>query len=356
MDKDELYYEAISLLEGLISIKSISREEDKAADYLYAFIERTAPNCKLVRLHNNVYVTAPNYNPNKPTILLNSHIDTVKPVSGWDSDAFTPIVDEDRVVGLGSNDAGASLVSLLATFIHLQNTTQSYNLIFAASAEEEVSGKNGMELLITKLPKIELGVIGEPTAMQPAVAEKGLMVLDCAVRGVSGHAARNEGVNAIYKAIPIIEQIKDYNFAKVSPQLRSVKLSVTQIQSGTQHNVVPDICTFVVDVRGNGEYTNMEIYDELAKAIPECEFTARSFRLNSSSIDCSHPFIARAELLGLTPFGSATLSDQALIPYTTVKIGPGESSRSHTANEYILKGEIREAIEVYIKLLSELDI
>ncbi|MEG2163274.1 MAG: M20/M25/M40 family metallo-hydrolase, partial [Bacteroidales bacterium] len=261
-----------------------------------------------------------------------------------------------KLYGLGSNDAGASLVSLIAVFRLLCKTVQRYNIIFAASTEEEVSGACGMEALIKVLPPLTLGIVGEPTGMHPAVAEKGLMVLDCYVYGVSGHAAREEGENAIYKALPIVDKLRAYKFSRVSPELGEVKITVTQISAGTQHNVVPDLCTFVVDIRGNGLYTNFEILQELQNVIPktECELKPRSTRLNSSGIDVLNPFVKRCTMMGLVPFGSPTLSDQALIPYPTVKIGPGNSSRSHTADEYIFKSEIREAIEIYVKLLDGL--
>lgn len=240
-------------------------------------------------------------------------------------------------------------------FIFLTENQQPYNLIFLASAEEEVSGKNGIESVLPELPPISLAVVGEPTGMQPATGEKGLMVLDCSVYGKSGHAARNEGENAIYKAIKIIENFQNFQFPKVSEQLGAVKLSVTQVQAGTQHNVIPDRCDFVVDVRTNELYKNEEAFSILQKNI-NCEMKARSFRLNSSKIEPDHPIIIRAKMLGLQPFGSPTLSDQALMPFTSVKIGPGDSARSHTANEFILKSEIREAIDLYIKLLDRLSL
>ena len=257
--------------------------------------------------------------------------------------------------GLGSNDAGASVVSLLQVFLRLCRTTQPYNLIYLASCEEEVSGAGGIESVLPKLPPIALGIVGEPTGMHPAIAEKGLMVLDVTTRGKAGHAAREEGDNAIYKALKDIEWFRTYRPEKVSPLLGPVKMTVTQINAGTQHNVVPDCCTFVVDIRSNELYSNKELFDIIQAHIGS-EAQARSFRLNSSHIDAEHPFVRRAVALGRTPFGSPTLSDQALMPFPSVKIGPGDSARSHTANEYILISELEEALELYYQLLDDLTI
>lgn len=351
---DEIFYDALSLLKEMISTPSHSREEKNVADLIFNFISNKINLCNINRINNNIWAIEKSFDFSKPTILLNSHIDTVKPVVGWMRNPYSAIEEGDKLFGLGSNDAGASVVSLLAAFRVLIESKQEYNLIFAASAEEEVSGKNGMECLIKALPMISFVVVGEPTNMQPATAEKGLMVLDCSVKGVSGHAARDEGVNAIYKAIDIINCIKNYKFEKVSDFLGEVKLSVTGINAGTQHNVIPDVCSFMIDIRPNGMYSNVEILEILRELFPECEFTPRSTRLNSSNIATSHPFVKRCEMLGLKPFGSPTLSDQALIPYPSIKIGPGESARSHTADEFILCHEIREAIELYVKLLDGL--
>jgi hypothetical protein len=262
-------------------------------------------------------------------------------------------MENGKLYGLGSNDAGASLVSLFQTYRYLCATEQSYNLIFLASCEEEVSGKNGIESVLHQLPPITLGVVGEPTEMNPAIAEKGLMVLDVTARGKAGHAAREEGDNAIYKVLDDIEWFRSFRFPKESSLLGPVKMSVTQINAGTQHNVVPDLCTFVVDIRSNEFYSNEELFKEISSHI-SCEAKARSFRLNSSRIDADHPFVKRAVELGKVPFGSPTLSDQALMPFPSVKIGPGKSSRSHTADEYIMVGEIEEAIGTYISILDGL--
>ena len=343
--------EAITLLSSLVSIPSVSREEEQVADFLQNYMERSG--IMTGRSGNNIWCISPMFDPKKPTILLNSHIDTVKPVNGWRKQPFTAKMEDGKLYGLGSNDAGASVVSLFEVYRYLSATEQAYNLIFLASCEEEVSGKNGIESVLPQLPPITLGVVGEPTEMHPAIAEKGLMVLDVTAHGKAGHAARNEGENAIYKALDDIQWFRNYRFPKESSFLGPVKMSVTQVNAGTQHNVVPDICTFVVDIRSNECYSNEELFQEICSHI-QSEAKARSFRLNSSHIDAEHPFVKRAVELGRTPFGSPTLSDQALMHFPSVKIGPGKSSRSHTADEYILVSEIEEAIGMYIKILDGL--
>ena len=343
--------EAITLLSSLISIPSISREEEKAADFLQTYMEGIGIMTN--RSGNNIWCISPKFDMQKPTILLNSHIDTVKPVNGWRKHPYTAKMEDGKLYGLGSNDAGASVVSLFETFRYLSATEQAYNLIFLASCEEEVSGKNGIESVLTQLPPIALGIVGEPTEMHPAIAEKGLMVLDVNAHGVAGHAARNEGENAIYKALDDIQWFRHYHFPKESPLLGPVKMSVTQVNAGTQHNVIPDICSFVVDIRSNECYSNEELFSEICSHI-QSEAKARSFRLNSSHIDREHPFVKRTLELGRTPFGSPTLSDQALMKFPSVKIGPGNSSRSHTADEFILTSEIEEAIKMYIEILDGL--
>jgi acetylornithine deacetylase len=264
-------------------------------------------------------------------------------------------VEDDKLIGLGSNDAGASVVSLLCAFRHLEQTPQPYNLIFCASAEEEVSGLNGMYAVLKQFGNISLAVVGEPTGMQMAVAEKGLIVIDCEAKGKLGHAARNEGENAIYKAMADIQTLTALSFPKVSEKLGPVKISVTMIEAGTQHNVVPDSCKYVLDVRTNEQYTNEEVFRIISESITS-GVKARSFRLNSSGIPLEHPFVQRGISFGLTHYGSPTTSDQAVIPFTSVKIGPGESARSHTADEYILLDEIRQGIELYIRLLDQLQL
>ena len=343
--------EAITLLSSLVSIPSVSREEEQVADFLQHYMERSG--IMTGRSGNNIWCISPMFDTKKPTILLNSHIDTVKPVNGWRKQPFTAKMEDGKLYGLGSNDAGASVVSLFEVYRYLSATEQAYNLIFLASCEEEVSGKNGIESVLPQLPPIALGVVGEPTEMHPAIAEKGLMVLDVTAHGKAGHAARNEGENAIYKALDDIQWFRNYRFPKESSFLGPVKMSVTQVNAGTQHNVVPDICTFVVDIRSNECYSNEELFQEICSHI-QSEAKARSFRLNSSHIDAEHPFVKRAVELGRTPFGSPTLSDQALMHFPSVKIGPGKSSRSHTADEYIRVSEIEEAIGIYIKILDGL--
>lgn len=349
----ELTNDAIALLSDLISIPSLSREEDAAADFLEKHLESKGYIAS--RSANNIWLMSPGFDSAQPTILLNSHIDTVKPVSAWVRDPYTANIEGDKLYGLGSNDAGASVVSLLQVYFHLTQRQQPYNLIFAATAEEEVSGKNGIESLIKELPKIDFAIVGEPTGMHLAVAEKGLMVLDCTSFGKAGHAARDEGDNAIYKALKDLEWFRNYDFEKKSTLLGSVKMSVTQINAGTQHNVVPDKCSFVVDVRSNEMYSNDEILTEIRQHV-QCEVHPRSTRLSSTATPLNHPFVQKAKQLKRELYGSPTLSDQALMPFPSVKIGPGKSARSHTADEYILVSEIEEAIEIYINLLNQLEI
>jgi acetylornithine deacetylase len=351
----EPFYNATDLLKGMIAIPSFSREEAAVADYLQAQWQTAKQTVH--RKGNNLWILAPAFDPNRPVILLNSHIDTVKPVAGWTKDPFTPDDDNDdeRLYGLGSNDAGGSLVSLYAAFTLLSLRKQPCNLIFLASAEEEVSGKNGIESVLAELPPVTFGVVGEPTAMQPAIAERGLMVLDCVSHGLSGHAAREEGVNAISAAIEDIRWFHTHLFPRQSDLLGQVKMTVTMIEAGTQHNVIPDTCKFTVDVRSNEFYTNLALYETICEHV-DCEIIPRSFRLNSSRMDRRHPFVERAVAQGRTPFGSPTLSDQALMPFPTVKIGPGDSTRSHTADEYVLLPEIGEAIEMYVHLLDGLTV
>jgi len=343
--------DTIALLQQLISIPSFSREEEAAAVFLEKYIEEKGYVAS--RKENNIWLLSPGFDPSRPTLLLNSHIDTVKPVAGWTRDPFTPTIENGKLYGLGSNDAGASLVSLLHTFFYLTQHQQSYNLIFAASAEEEISGKKGLESLLQELPKINFAIVGEPTKMQLAVAEKGLMVLDCMTRGQAGHAARDEGENAIYKALSDIEWFRSYEFPQKSDLLGAVKMSVTQILAGTQHNVIPDRCTFVVDVRSNELYTNEEILAEICKQV-SCEVLARSTRLGSTATPLQHAVVKRGRELNLNLIGSPTLSDQALMPFNSIKIGPGDSGRSHTADEFIILDEIDEAIKLYIQLLDGL--
>lgn len=349
-DIPTLTSEAVGLLKSLIIIPSVSRDEARAADCLQQYIEQQG--MQTGRKGNNVWCLGPGFDLKRPTLLLNSHIDTVKPVQGWRKDPFTPRLEPNgKLYGLGSNDAGASVVSLLQAFLMLSRTTQKYNLIYLASCEEEVSGREGIESVLPQLPPVSFALVGEPTEMQPAIAEKGLMVLDVTATGRSGHAARDEGDNAIYKVLEDIAWFRDYRFERVSPLLGPVKMSVTMVSAGTQHNVVPDRCTFVVDIRSNECYTNEELFEEIKKHI-HCQPQARSFRLGSSHVSPEHPLVRRAVALGRMPFGSPTLSDQALMSFPSMKMGPGKSSRSHTADEFIFVREIEEAIGLYLELLD----
>ncbi len=343
--------DAVELLKNLISIPSYSRDEQEVAGFLQRHIEAAGYICG--RKGNNIWILSPAFDTSKPTILLNSHVDTVKPTQGWSRNPHLPTEEDGRLYGLGSNDAGASLVSLFYAFTLLTAKKQPYNLIFAASAEEEVSGQEGVESMLLEMPRIDLAIVGEPTGMQLAVAEKGLMVVDCTAHGEAGHAARNEGINAIYKAIEDIEWVRKSELPRKSELLGAVKMSVTMIQSGTQHNVVPDKCSFVIDIRSNECYTNQEIFEILTKNL-QSELKARSFRLSSSGIDIQHPVVKRGKGMGLKTFGSPTLSDQALMSFPSIKVGPGDSARSHSADEYVAIQEIKDAVELYYNLLNEL--
>jgi acetylornithine deacetylase len=349
-----LFYEAIDTLKGMISRPSFSKEEEEVAAYLQKTWQ--ADGCVVHRKGNNLWILSPGFCADKPSLLLNSHIDTVRPVAGWTRQPFEPLeCEDDKLYGLGSNDAGASVVSLYAAFRRLSDREQPYNLIFMASCEEEISGKGGVESALGELPPVSFALVGEPTGMQPAVAEKGLMVLDCTATGKAGHAAREEGVNAITLAMKDIEWFNTCRFPEESDLLGPVRMSVTMIHAGTQHNVIPDRCEFTVDIRTNEFYSNEQLF-ALIRGQVQSEVRARSFRLNSSCAGVTHPFVRRAVMLGKEPFGSPTLSDQALMPFTSVKMGPGDSARSHAADEYIRLPEIREAIETYVCLLDGLDI
>ncbi len=351
-DLQNLHQEAVNLLKKMISTPSFSREEGYTADLIEAFLQKHGH--QPLRQGNNVWCVAENHRAGAPRLLLNSHHDTVKPVAGWTQDPFEPLVEGDKLFGLGSNDAGGAAVSLLAAFIHLSRLEQlSYQLIVAITAEEEISGAGGVQAILPQLGRVELAVVGEPTSLALAIAERGLMVLDCVAKGKAGHAARNEGENAIYHALPDIEWFRTHQFPKISPLLGPVKMSVTQIQAGTQHNVVPDECCFVVDVRTNECYQNEELLAQIKQQVKSA-VKARSTRLNSSGISPEHPLVQKAQQLGLICYGSPTLSDQALMPFPSVKLGPGDSARSHTANEYLLLSELRAGIQCYITLLEDL--
>ena len=349
---DTLSNEAVALLKQLIGIPSFSREEHGTAALLANFLN--SKGIKTNRLVNNVWAVNKFYDPALPTIMLNSHHDTVRPNKDYTQPPFAALQQDGKLYGLGSNDAGGCLVSLIAAFLHFyQREDLKYNLLLAASAEEEISGANGMELLLPELGDIDFAIVGEPTLMNMAVAEKGLMVLDCVAQGKSGHAAREEGENAIYNALPDISWFRDFRFPKVSELLGPVKMSVTVVHAGTQHNVVPHQCSFAVDIRINDCYTHEELL-ELIRQQVKCDVTPRSTRLRATSIDTAHPVVQAGLKLGKTPFGSATLSDKALMPFPALKIGPGDSGRSHMADEFIYVDEIRQGIDLYIQLLNEI--
>lgn len=345
--------DAIGLLKELIATPSFSKEEDETAGILCRFIG--TKGIEHSRVGNNVFALNKYYDANKPSILLNSHHDTVKPNKGYTFDPFSPFEKDGKLFGLGSNDAGGCLVSLLATFLYFYDRHDiKYNVVFAASAEEEISGVNGIELVLPYLGKIDCGIVGEPTQLEMAVAERGLMVIDCTAEGRSGHAARNEGENALYKAVEDINWIRNYKFEKVSPLLGESRLTTTVIATeNVQHNVVPSQCKFVIDVRVNELYTFDEILDALQKNM-KSKFKPRTTRMKSTSIPLDHPLVKAGIKLGKGYYGSPTTSDKALMPFSTLKMGPGDSARSHTADEYIYIDEIKEGIETYIKLVNEL--
>ena len=353
MTQEQYVSDAVQLLKKLIATPSVSRNEKDAADIMEQTIR--SYGFEPQREANNLWIIDPHYDESRPTLLLNAHIDTVKPVASWSRDPFSPDVEDGVLYGLGSNDCGGGLCSLLQIFRMLTEKPQSYNLIYLASAEEEVSGKDGITRALPLLPHIDLAIVGEPTGMNPAVAEKGLMVLDIIAHGKSGHAARNEGVNAIYEALDDMRWIRDYKFEKVSEFLGPTKMTLTVVNAGTQHNVIPDKCTMLVDIRTNEFYDNEEVY-ELIRQHLKSEVKAHSFRLKSSRIDPEHPLIRKCVAMGMKPFGSPTLSDQALMHFPSFKLGPGESSRSHSANEFIRISEIRDAIAKYETLLDGADI
>jgi acetylornithine deacetylase len=345
-----LYTDALNLLKELISIQSFSRQESESADAISSFFSRRKISHE--RKANNVWAYNKHFNPSLPTILLNSHHDTVQPNFGWSINPFTPIIENGKIYGLGSNDAGGALVCLMAAFIHFyEKKSLKYNLVFAATAEEEVSGINGIELVFPGLKNVDFAIIGEPTNMNLAIAEKGLMVLDCVSRGVAGHAARDEGVNAIYNALNDIRWFNNYRFDRVSEYLGEVKMNVTQVKAGIQHNVVPDKCEFTVDVRVTDCYSNQEIL-EIIKQHVSCEVKARSTRLNASFIDVNHPIVLAGIDSGRSLYGSPTTSDQALLKIPSIKIGPGDSARSHIADEFIFLNEIKEGINIYVEIIE----
>lgn len=344
-----LIKEAILLLKQLIALPSFSKEEKDTADLLCLFFREHGVGYK--RFGNNVWAYNKYRDDSRPYILLNSHHDTVKPNSGYTKDPFDPVETDNKLYGLGSNDAGGCLVSLIAAFLYYyEHEDLRYNLCLLASAEEEISGKNGVEEAIKHIGLMDFAIVGEPTQLQMAVAEKGLMVLDCEAIGVSGHAAREEGENAIYKAMEAIDWFRTFQFPKVSSHLGPVKMSVTVVNGGTQHNVVPASCTFVVDVRTTDVYNNQEVLDIIKQHV-SVKVTPRSTRLNPSTIELDHPIVQSGISLGAKTFGSPTMSDQALLPIPSVKVGPGDSARSHSADEYIFLTEIEQGVAFYIDLL-----
>ncbi len=353
MNIKKLTSEVIALLKSLIQTPSFSSEEDETALLIEQWFQKH--NIEYKRTQNNVWAVHPEYDENKPTLLLNSHHDTVKPNRGYTKDPFKAIVEDGKLYGLGSNDAGGCLVSLIAAFayFYLQKDLK-YNLVIVASAEEESSGENGLNSMLSIIPKVDVAIVGEPTLMHLAVAEKGLVVFDAKVKGTPGHAAHPNDDNAIYNTIDVLKWFQDYTFAKVSETLGKVKMTVTQINAGKQHNAIPAEVDLVVDVRVNDQYSNQEIADILQNESPCTSITPRSLRLNSSSIPMEHELVQAGIDLGRETYGSPTLSDQSVLSCSSLKLGPGDSTRSHTADEFIYLREIEEGISIYIQLLEKI--
>ena len=343
--------EAVALLKQLIATPSVSREEQSSADIIFNFIHSKGLNPK--RKWNNVWVKSSEFDSARPTLLLNSHHDTVKPVASYTRDPLEPVQEGDKIYGLGSNDAGGSVVALIEAFLQIYDTPLPYNIVLALTAEEECMGEHGMRGVLSEFGKIDMAIVGEPTQMRGAVGERGLVVLDCVVRGVSGHAARSEGENAIYKAIKDIELLRNFKFNKVSDLLGEVTITTTQITAGTQHNVVPDECRFVVDIRTTDAHSNEEVVEILRSQL-QSEATPRSTRVRASVISEQHPLIQAIKSLNIETFVSPTTSDMALMPFPSLKIGVGESARSHKADEFVHESEIKHGIEIYLDILSAL--
>lgn len=343
--------EAVELLRRLIATPSTSRDESRTADLLFAFLEErgAAPE----RLHNNVFARSADFDPARPTLLLNSHHDTVRPAASYTRDPFAPTAEGDRLYGLGSNDAGASVVSLARTFLTFREQSLPFNLLLALSAEEECMGEHGMRALLPALGRIDMALVGEPTGMQAATGERGLVVLDCTAHGRSGHAARGEGINALYIALDDIARLREFRFERESRLLGPIGIAVTQIEAGTQHNVVPDTCRFVVDVRTTDAYTNEETVEILRAAI-RSEAVPRSTRIRAAAVGDDHPLVSAARAVGRQTFVSPTTSDRTLMPFPSLKMGPGESSRSHSADEFVLVDEIDQALGIYEKYIEQL--
>lgn len=343
--------EAIGLLKRLIATPSLSRDEARTAELIFGYLAEhgAAPE----RLANNVWARSEGFDPARPTLLLNSHHDTVRPAASYTRDPFAPVIEGDRLYGLGSNDAGASAVCLIQTFLTFRTRKLPFNLVLAISAEEECMGEHGMRALLPALGKIDMALVGEPTGMQAAAGERGLVVLDCTAHGKSGHAARGEGINALYIAVEDIARLRSFRFERESELLGPIGIAVTQIEAGTQHNVVPDTCRFVADVRTTDAYTNEETVEILRAAI-QSDVVPRSTRIRASALGAEHPLMRAARAAGRTPYVSPTTSDMALMPFPSLKMGPGQSSRSHTADEFVLLSEIEEGIAVYENYIEKL--
>ena len=350
----QLTQEAIGLLDRLIATPSVSRDEAATADIIEAFLKAHVKG-KVKRIYNNVYVRTPLWDDARPTLLMNSHHDTVKPSASYTRNPYEPTHEEGRIYGLGSNDAGASVVSLIAAYRYMEMQELPYNMLLAISAEEEVMGEHGMRALLPELGKVDMALVGEPTGMQAAVGERGLVVMDCTAHGVRGHAARNEGVNALYKAMEDIERIRGYRFERTSPLLGDIKMTVTQISAGTQHNVIPDECRFVIDIRTTDAYSNEDTV-AIVQQLLESDAKERSTRVHASAIYAEHPLVKAATAIGRETFVSPTTSDMALMHgIPSLKMGVGQSARSHGADEYVMESEIEEGIKVYIEFLRELN-
>ena len=349
---NKLTKEAIELLKNLISTPSFSGEENETALLLMQWF--SSHDIKFESDKHNVWAKNKYFDSSKKTILLNSHHDTVKPNKGYTKNPLNPEIVDGKLYGLGSNDAGGCLVSLLATFTYFYNKKDlNYNIVIVASAEEENSGSNGLNSMLKIIPSIDFAIVGEPTLMQLAISEKGLLVLDCEAKGTSGHAAHGIGDNSIYNAIEDINWFQTFEFPKVSETLGKVKMTVTQINAGSQHNVIPASCKYVVDVRVTDAYSNQEVL-EIIQSNVTSEVVARSLRLNSSFIPKNHPIVEAGIKLSRETYGSPTLSDQAVLSCPSLKLGPGESLRSHTADEFIYVNEIEEGVQLYIKILEEI--
>ena len=343
--------EAVELLQKLIATPSTSRDEARTGDLLFAFLAEHGAVPE--RLHNNVWARAEGFDPGRPTLLLNSHHDTVRPAASYTRDPYAPTIEEGRLYGLGSNDAGASVVTLAETFLTFRRRRLPFNLIVALSAEEECMGEHGMRALLPALGRIDMALVGEPTGMQAATGERGLVVLDCTAHGRSGHAARGEGINALYIALDDIARLRGFRFERESRLLGPIGIAVTQIEAGTQHNVVPDTCRFVVDVRTTDAYTNEETVEILRAAI-RSEAVPRSTRIRAAAVGDDHPLVSAARAVGRQTFVSPTTSDRTLMPFPSLKMGPGESSRSHSADEFILVDEIDQALGIYENYIEQL--